>query len=127
MKVPTIILAAAVALAATPAPANPLLKVATTADAAADFLVSLAHHKPKHNGGPPWARRGSDRDDRGERYWRERRYTNRDGGGEERRYQRDREYTRVCHTEYRRDFDPYTGDYVREPVRVCRERYSSGY
>ena len=76
-----------------------------------DPLTALVHHKPGHQGGPPWARRGADRDD-----WRE-----------ERPYRREREYTRLCRTEYRTDFDPYTGAYVREPVRVCREGYGSGY
>ena len=75
---------------------------------AADPVVLPVHHKPGHMGGPPWARRGSDRDD-----WRE-----------ERRYRREPAYTQVCRTEYRTRFDPYIGDYVREPVRTCREGYA---
>ncbi len=76
-----------------------------------DRAVSLVHHKPGHQGGPPWARRGYGRDD------------DRDDWREERRYRREPAYTQVCRTEYRTRFDPYEEDYVREPVRVCREGY----
>jgi hypothetical protein len=56
-------------------------------------------------------RRGDDRDD------------DREDWREERRYRREPAYTQICRTEYRARFDPYLGDYVRRPVRVCREGY----
>lgn len=96
-------------LAATGASASPLLKAAADRSVSSDRLVTPAHHKPGHKGGPPWARRGSDRAD-----WRE-----------EPRYPRPT--TAVCHTEYRARFDPYAGVYVRRPVRICRERYGYAY
>ena len=65
------------------------------------------HHKPGHHGGQPWLQRNQTRDE-----WREDRW---DYGGY---YGRDRPYT-VCRTTYRTYFDPYTGEYVERPVRVC--------
>ena len=114
--------------AASAAPASALMG-AHPSPMVPDPLTALVHHKPGHQGGPPWARRGADRDDwrEGRRYRREREYTSRDDWREERPYRREREYTRLCRTEYRTDFDPYTGAYVREPIRVCREGYGSGY
>jgi len=42
-----------------------------------------------------------------------------------RHYRCEPAYSRVCRTEYRTRFDPYAGDYVSRPVRVCREGYGS--
>ena len=93
-------------LAATAASAGPHPTAAASA-APAEPLLSLAHHKPGHKGGPPWARRNPDRRD-----WRD-----------DRPYDRGPAYTTVCRTEYRTRFDPYAGVYLRRPVRVCREGY----
>ena len=96
------VLASAMLLAPSLAGASPPAG-AGASSLATDPTVLPVHHKPGHRGGPPWARRGSDRDD-----WRDR---------------REPAYTQVCRTEYRTRFDPYVGDYVREPVRTCREGY----
>lgn len=89
---------------------------------AARPLVETVHHKPGHQGGPPWTRgrgrgddrgydRGFDRGDyrgfeRGERY-----------GFSERT--ETRRVTR-CVTRYEERYDRYRDAYVRRPVEVCR-------
>jgi hypothetical protein len=94
-------------LALSVAGASPLAGAGAGASSlAADPAVLPVHHKPGHMGGPPGARR-----------------LNRDDWREERRYRREPAYTQVCRTEYRTRFDSYVGDYVREPVRTCRESY----
>ena len=102
-----IALASSMLLAPSLSDASPLVG-ARASSLATDPAVAPVHHKPGHMGGPPWARRGFDRDD----------------GREERRYRREPAYTQVCRTEYRTRFDPYIGDYVRQPERVCREGYA---
>jgi hypothetical protein len=124
MRFLVMLVAGSALLAASAAPARAVVG-AHPSPTVSNPLTSVIHHKPGHQGGPPWARRGPDRDEWRDR--REREYTIRDDWREERSYRREREYTTLCRTEYRTDFDPYTGAYVREPVRVCREGYGSGY
>lgn len=67
----------------------------------------LVHHKPGHEGGPPWTRGRNARgyDDDAPRGYRSSRY---DDG-----------YGRRCTTQIRRSTDPYTGDRVTREVRIC--------
>ena len=85
-----------VALIATGAAANPL--ATSAADAAAPAFERI-HHKPGHQGGPPWTR-GRD-DDR-------------------RSYTPERVTRRVCETRMQRVYDPYEDEYVRRETQVCR-------
>jgi len=97
----TLALAALTSLAAA-AQASPLVSADPSAAAPAAVHV---HHKPGHQGGPPWTR-GRERgyDDRRSRAYEER--------YEERRVSR-------CVTRYEERYDPYRDAYVRRPVRLC--------
>ena len=71
----------------------------------------LAHHKPGHRGGPPWMRgRGYD-----DGY--------RDRNRRAQAWDEGRPRRPACTTRYRSEYDPYLGETVRRPVRVCEERY----
>jgi hypothetical protein len=101
MQLRVFVLAGVMAVAGSIASAGPVMM-----DLVPNPLVSRVHHKDGHRGGPPWARRGHDRDG-----WRE----------EGREYRSEREYLTACRTVYRTEFDPYWETYRRRPVRVCRE------
>ena len=108
MRRQIVLLAAAMALTTGAASASPLRFVAGAA-APLDPLAIEIHHKPGHQGGPPWMR---DRERQMEPF-------EEDGGYEARpRYRRE-----VCRTSYRTVFDRYTGEYVRRPVRSCSSDY----
>ena len=94
------------------APASPL-----PADPAPAWPVTSVHHKPWHEGGPPWARRGRDeREDRG---------FARDDEDDDRRSLRARRVE--CVTRYQERYDPYRDAYVRRPVEVCEGREADRY
>ncbi|KAA2235702.1 hypothetical protein [Salinarimonas soli] len=65
--------------------------------------AQTVHHKPGHEGGPPWTRGRSG-------YER---------GYEEERYIERRPRVTRCVTRYRERYDAYRGVYVRRPVEVC--------
>ena len=105
MRFSLLMAVAAAGFCANAAIASPLFANESSLSAEAPLIG--VHHKPGHHGGPPWMQRNQTRDE-----WREDRW---DYGGY---YGRDRPYT-VCRTTYRTYFDPYTGEYVQRPVRVC--------
>jgi hypothetical protein len=98
MTLAKFLVAGAIALLATGAAANPLVTSATSVDATAPALEQI-HHKPGHQGGPPWAR-------------------GRDDG--RRSYTPERVTRRVCETRMQRVYDPYEDEYVRRETQVCR-------
>lgn len=98
MTIAKFLVAGAVALIATGAAANPLLTSAAGVDATAPAFERI-HHKPGHQGGPPWTR-GRDNDRRS--------------------YTPERVTRRVCETRMQRVYDPYEDEYVRRETQVCR-------
>jgi len=105
MRVRKLLIAGALCWGIAPVAAAPL----TIQLLAAEGLPLIAiHHKPGHEGGPPWKR-------------------HKEGRYEEREYrQYDQHYSTrysaprsVCRTTERTSFDDYTGEYVRRSVRVC--------
>ena len=105
MRLSVVIMAGALSFSVAPALASPVDQ-AGWAGAGSDMQVTRIHHKPGHHGGPPWLRRGQDRQD-----WRDSR--------RERFYSGYRERRPACRTTYRTYYDSYYGEYVRRPVRVC--------
>jgi hypothetical protein len=76
---------------------------------AAEGLPLIAiHHKPGHEGGPPWKRHKQGRYEEREYRQYDQRYST--------RYNAPRS---VCRTTERTYFDDYTGEHVRRSVRVC--------
>lgn len=96
-------LALAASLLAVPALAGPLPGPGPSLEAGA----VLVHHKPGHQGGPPWTRgRNADRGTRA--------YDDVPRGYASRGYD-----ARRCTTEIRRRYDPYTDTTVTRRVNVC--------
>jgi len=103
-----IVLFAALALGAVDASASPLGPAAEAAGSPNPLAIEI-HHKPGHQGGPPWMR---GRQHEVESFEDDRVYEERP------RYRR-----QVCRTSYRTVFDRYTGEYVRRPVQSCSSDY----
>jgi hypothetical protein len=103
MRLP-IVLFAALALGTVEASASPLGAAAGSAAPPNPLAIEI-HHKPGHQGGPPWTR--------GRQHQME-------SFGDDRVYEARPRYRReVCRTSYRTVFDRYTGEYVRRPVQIC--------
>jgi hypothetical protein len=108
MRPEIVIVGAALALGFTPeAGASPLAAGGSLQPGSPALMI---HHKPGHQGGPPWMR-GRQREmesyEDGSRYYEARP-----------RYSR-----QVCRTGYRTVFDRYSGEYVSRPFRTCTSDY----
>ncbi|HEY8380847.1 MAG TPA: hypothetical protein VIL09_01730 [Microvirga sp.] len=97
MRVAPLILAGAFGLMTSAAWAGPI--PITAPDRMTGAAATLIHHKPGHQGGPPWARRQQQ--------------------PAYERYDRPVRSVETCRTTTRTQVDPYTGDTVRRSVRVC--------
>lgn len=88
--------------------ASPLAAVGASLQPGSPALA--IHHKPGHQGGPPWMR-GRPREM--ESFEDDRRY-----------YEARPRYRRqVCRTSYRTVFDRYSGEYISRPFRSCTSDY----